>query len=240
MITSLHARAEVLSIVLRMNSSLSKAFNDTQQGRSMNSIVLQYQKTLKQSIIDLHSVSYPIISFYVDHHLAHNISQHQHISLADTIHTMMIIASEFEHTCSRDVTQPNPMKKSLCGMVHLYNVQDIESTSSLPYTHTIQVPHMFYIRLQFLEIILVGGWRLSECVSYQLLKVYHYTAFPFLLNPPNMTLAFVFCGSHPPFTATVSANGVHLEAYLKIQNRYSSCKLRYSAIDNRVSMKFSM
>ena len=205
----------------------------------MASIVSQYQKTLKQSIIDLHTLRYPIISFYVDHHIAHNIFHHQHISLENTIHTMMIIASELAHTCLRDVTQQNPMKKSLCGMVHLHNVQSKESTSSLPYTHRIQVPHMFYIELQFLEIILVGGWRLSECVYYQVLKVYQYTSLPFLLNPQNMTLAFIFCGSHPPFTAIVPANVVHLEGYFNIKNRYASCKVRYSTIDNRVCMKFS-
>ena len=239
-ISSLRLRDEVLSIVLRQNASLSKAFNETYYGISMESIVLQYRRTLKQFVIDLHLLKYPIISFYVDHHLAHNIANHQHISLANTVHTMMVIASEFTHTCLRYTTQRNPVKTSLCGMMHLYNLQSLDSTSSLSYIHRIQVPHLFYVQLQFLEIILVGGWRLDECVHYQGFKVFHYTMFPFSSSPHNMTLAFLFCGSHPPFTALVPANGVQLEASFNIKNTYASCKVRYTALDKLVSIQFSM
>ena len=235
-ISSLHSREEVFSILQRQKASLSKAFNDTHHGRSMAAIVLQYQKTLKQSIVDLHSLGYPIISFYVDHHLVHNISNLQHVSLANTFHTMKIIASEFAQTCLVYVSQ-RKMVKTLCGMVHLHNLHNMQLTNSVRYKQTIQVPHMFYIQVQFLEIILVGGSRITDCVLNQFSQVEHVTIFPFSANVQNWTVNFVFCGSHPPFTTIVSANALLLEAYFNIENTYASCKLRYSAIDILVSIK---
>ena len=228
---------DVFSIVLRQESLLSKAFNETHHRRSIDVIVSQYRKTLKQSIIDLHSLSYPIISFYVDHHIAHNIFHHQHITLEDTMHTMMIIASEFAQTCLRYVTPKNPVKTSLCGMIHIHNLHNMHSTNSLTIIQTIKVPHMFYIQLQFLEIVLVGGWERSECLSYQALRIFRYMSFPFVSTSKNLTLEYLFCGSHPSFTSIVPMNGVHLVAYFSIINRYASCKLRYSAIDILVSIK---
>ena len=225
--------------MLRQNSSLYKAFNETQQvNRSRASIISQYRKTLRQFIVDLYLLGYPIISFYVDHHLAHNIAYQHHITLANTVQTMMVISSEFAHTCY--VADQNTVKISLCGMIHAHNLPSMHSKLSMPHVHEIRIPHMFYIQLQFLEIILVGGWRLSECNSYQVIKVWHFMIFPFFSNPEKEILTFMFCGSHPPFTAVVPANGVHLEAFFNIQNTHASCKLRYSAIDKLVSTNYSI
>ena len=226
----------MFSILLRQNASLSKAFNETHHGRSMDSIVSQYRKTLKQSIVDLHSLGYPIIRFYVDHHLVHNISNHQHISLAHTVHTMRMIGSKMAQTCLLHGTQQKAMKKSLCGMVHLHNLHNLKSTESVQYKHRIQVPHMFYIQVQFLEIILVGGSKISDCILNQFLQVEHVTIFPFSPKVQTLTTTFVFCGSHPPFTTIVPANALYLTAYFNIENTYASCKLRYSAIDKLVSI----
>ena len=238
-ISSLPSRLDVLSIVVRQNSSLYKAFNETQQvNRSRDSIVSQYVKTLRQFLVDLHVLGYPIISFYVDHHLAHNIASHHHVTLANTVQTMMVISSEFAHTCY--VADQNPIKTSLCGVIHTHNLPSMHSKLSIPFIHQIRIPHMFYLQLEFLEIILVGGWKLSECNSYQVIKVWHFMIFPFLSNPEKEILAFIFCGSHPPFTAVVPGNGVHLEAYFNIQNTVASCKLRYSAIDKLVSSNCSI
>ena len=238
-ISPLPLREDVFSIVLRQNSSLYKAFNETQQvNRSLDSIVSEYRKTLRQFIVDLHLLGYPIISFYVDHHLVHNIAYQHHITLANTLQTMMVISSEFAHTCY--VADQNPVKISLCGMIHAYNLPSMHSKLPMPYVHEIRIPHMFYVQLQFLEIILVGGWRLSECNSYQVIKVWHFMIFPFSSIPQKKNLAFIFCGSHPPFTAVVPANCIHLEAFFNIQNTVASCKLRYSAIDKLVSINFSI
>ena len=110
------------------------------------------------------------------------------------------------------------------------------STKSLLYVYTIKVPHMFYIQLQFLEIVLVGGLRQRECALYQNVKVWYSTVFPFSPFQHNRVLEFLFCGSHPPFTTILPGNAVYLEGIFNINNSYASCKLNYSAIDQRVSV----
>ena len=151
----------------------------------------------------------------------------------------MYINSEFERTCSKNrISQQKADNKSLCGNVHLHNFDRMHSTKSLLYVYNIKVPHMFYIQLQFLEIVLVGGLRQRECALYQNVKVLYYTIFPFSSSQHNRVLAFFFCGSHPPFTTILPGNAVYLEGIFNINNSFASCELKYSAVDQLVSVFF--
>ena len=101
--------------------------------------------------------------------------------------------------------------------------------------YRIHVPHMFYIQLQFLEIVLVGGLTQTECLHYQNFKVWFSTHFPFSQKSHNRDIAFVFCGTHTPFTAIVPGNVATLIGFQNIQNRHASCKVKYTAADVLVS-----
>ena len=225
------------SVVLEQRASLAKAFYDTQQGVSMNSIVLQYQDNIRQTLVKLHSLGYPILSFYIDQYLTYKIAIHHHISVVDSVYILKYISGKFQNTCVQNTTSYEKSENSyLCGNIHLTNVVTMHSAVYLIHHYTIKVPHMFYIRLQFLEIILVGGLRDHECGLYQFVKVWHSSFFPFLSEQHNRIFEFYFCGSHPPFTTVLHGNVVHLEGVFNIKNSYASCKLRYSAIDILVSV----
>ena len=223
---------EIDSIVLRMKESLSKAYKDSRNGPSMDRTVAQYKNSLRQSVLDLHSLGYPLLSFYIDHHLSDILSNQHHILLVNSIYKLFYTSGRFALSCSQGTTQKR--KGSLCGYVHLYKLQSIHSAKFTKLTYRMQVPHMFYIELRMLEIILLGGLNLYECERYQYLKLLHYLAVPFSVNGFNLTPGFIICGTRQPFTTVIPNNAALVEGIVNV-NAYASFKLRYSAMDLQVS-----
>ena len=219
------------SIVLRLKESLSQAYDNSRNGSSTNRIIDQYKYRLKQSVIDLHSLGYPILSFYIDDHLSLILSNHQHNTLVSTIYKLLYTTGRFAHSCSTI-----KRTRSLCGYVHLHNLQSIHSAKFTKHYYTMLVPHMFYIHLQFLEIILLGGLRPYECEHYQYLKLTSYFTVPFSLEALNMTAGLLFCGTRPPFATIVANNAAYLVGLFNV-NSYASFKMKYSAMDLQVSME---
>ena len=225
-------RKEVISIVLRLKASLSEAYKDSRHGTSTDRTISRYYNTLKQSVIDLHSLGYPILSFYLDHHLSSRLSDQQHSTLVNTIYKLMYTTGRLAHSCSQDTTHGR--RKSLCGPVHLHNLQSIHSEKFTVHHYIMQVPHMFYIQIQFFEVILLGGLRPYECERYQFIKVTYFFVLPFSFKQGHFLPGILICGTRPPFAVVVPRNGAQIESRLNV-NEYASFKLRYSAMDIQVS-----
>ena len=198
----------------------------------MNITANRYKNILRQSVIDLHSLGYPILSFYIDHHLSSRLSDQQHNTFVNTIYKLMYTTGRLAHSCLLDTAQGR--RVSLCGSVHLHNLQSIHSEKFTKIYYTMQVPHMFYIHLQFLEIILLGGLRQYECERYQYLKLKYFLTVPFSLKGFDATRGFIICGIHQPFTTIAPCNAAFLQGVFNV-NQYASFKLRYSAMDIQVS-----
>ena len=198
----------------------------------MDIAATRYKNTLRQSVIDLHSLGYPILSFYIDHHLSSRLCDQQHNTLVNTIYKLMYTTANFAHSCSLDTAQGR--RVSLCGSVHLHNLQNIQTEKFTKIDYRIQVPHMFYIDLQFIEIILLGGFKQYECEFYQYLKIRYFFAFPFSLKDFNGVMGFLICGTHQPFAMIVPCNTAFLRGVFSV-NEYASFKWKYSAMDIQVS-----
>ena len=227
-------RKEVNSILLRLKESLSEAYRDSRLGTSKEKTLFQYKNRLRQEVSALHSLRYPIVSFYVDHHLSSRLSDQQHNTLVNTIYKLMYTTERFAHSCSQDTAHGRRM--SLCGSVHLHNLQSIQSEKFTMQIYRMQVPHMFYIQLQFLEIILLGGLRPYECVRYQFLKLIYIFKVTLSLKESSVTPGIVICGTRKPFATVVPSNAALVKSVLSV-HVYSSFKLRYSAMDIQVSTK---
>ena len=236
-ISTLRLREEVDAIVLGQKVALSNTVKNQKLGFTLAEITLQYQNKLRQSIVDLHSLGYPIISFYIDYSLSSKISNYPHTSLLNTMYKLVYISSQLEHSCLQYSTSRKKTRKSLCGIVHIHNPYGMPSMPSVHrYKILIMVPHIFYVQLQFLEIALVGGLTPKECNEFQAFRVWHGTIFPFSPKPYKASnLDHLFCGTHHPFTTIVPGNIVIIEGDLMINNTYASIKLRYSVIDILVS-----
>ena len=239
-ISTFRLHEESDAIALEQNAALSDAFKKQEQGFTLDQIVLQYQKSLRKSIVDLHSLGYPVISFYIDHPLSSKISNQEHTSLVDTMHSLAFISSRLKQSCLqyKNITSAQPSGKSVCGSVHMHNLPNMYSMQSVEHAYTIiiMVPHMFYIQVQFLEIILIGGFMPDECVGFQSFTIWRNTILPFTpYSYKKLIWEHVFCGTHHPFTTIFPGNLVMIAGNLQIDNNYASIKLRYSVIDILVS-----
>ena len=227
-------RKEVNSILLRLKESLSEAHRDSRHGTFKEKTLFHYKNRLRREVSALHSLGYPILSFYVDHHLSSRLSGQQHNTLVNTIHKLMYTTRRFAHSCSQDTAHGRSV--SLCGSVHLHNLQSIHSGKFTMHIYGMQVPHMFYIQLQFLEIILLGGLRPYECERYQFLKVIYFFKVTLHLRESSVTPGVVICGTRKPFATVVPSNAALVKSVLNV-HVYASFKLRYSAMDIQVSTK---
>ena len=219
-------------IVVILKESLSEAYRDSRRGASIDRTVLLYKNTLRQSVVDLHSLGYPILSFYVDHHLSSTLSNHQHNTLVSTIHKLQYTTGRFAHSCTLDTVHQQNV--SLCGYVHLHNLQNINTDKFTKHLYTMQVPHMFYIHLHMLEIILLGGLSPLECRVYQYLTMWYWLTLPFSLNKFSIATGFLICGTRQPFATVVPSNTASVQSRVNVK-AYASFKLRYSAMDLKVS-----
>ena len=233
-VSALYSSEDLDSIVLRQKSALSNAYNRSKNGDSIDSAVAEYRNTLKQIVVDLYSLGYPVLSFYVDHHLSHIIRSQDHISLVDTVSRLRYISKNFAHSCLQNGTHRK--NTYLCGVAHLPNADSKPWVlpSQPEQVYRIKVPPVFYIKLQFLEIVLGGVVRQNDCLLYQSFTVWSTTDFPFVPDPPNAVLSFVFCGSHTLFTTILPGNVAVLKGTYYISNTYASCKIKYTAIDIQV------
>ena len=198
----------------------------------MDMTAKRYKNTVRQSVIALHTLGYPILSFYIDHHLFSRLSDQKHITLVNTIYKLMDTIGRSAHSCSQDTAQGH--KVSLCGSVHLHNLQSIQYQKFTKIYYIMRVPHMFYIQLQFLEITFLGGLREHECKRYQHLKMKYYYTLPFSSKIFNVVLGFLICGTHQPFATVVPHNAAFLKGVFNV-NKYASFKLKHSAMDIQVS-----
>ena len=225
---------EVNKIALEQNMALFNAFGKQKQGITLDQTILQYQTSLRQVIVDLHLLSYPLVSFYIDHPLSTKIYNHQYTSLLDTMYTLVYISNRFKYI---------PLISG-CGSVHMHNLHDMHSMQGHRqhrYIISIRVPHMFYIHIQFLEIILVGGFMPTECLGFQSFAIRRNTIFPFTpltYWSENIIWEHIFCGTHHPFTTIYPGNLVKIKGRLQIDSTYASIKLRYSMIDMLVSNNY--
>ena len=133
--------------MLTLKEALSTAYSNSRQSTSVDIAATRYENTLKQSVIALHSLSYPILSMYIDHHLSSRLSDQHHNTLVNTIYKLMYTTGRFAHSCSLDTAQGR--RVSLCGSVHLHNLQNIQTEKFTKIDYRMRVPHMFYIHLQF-------------------------------------------------------------------------------------------
>ena len=221
--------------------ALFNAFGKQKQGITLDQTILQYQTSLRQVLVDLHLLGYPLVSFYIDHPLSAKIYNHQHTSLLDTMYSLVCISNRFKYSCLQ-YTPPHQLPLiSGCGSVHMHNLHDMYSMQGHRqhrYIISIRVPHMFYIQIQFLEIILVGGFMSKECFGFQSFAIRRNTIFPFTpltYSYENIIWEHIFCGTHHPFTTIYPGNLVNIKGRLQIDSTYTSIKLRYSMIDMLVS-----
>ena len=203
----------------------------------MHSIAAQYKASIRQSIVDLHALGYPIISLYLDDVLAKIISKTQFTSMEGNIFSLFFLIAKLPISCVQyhDLSKAN---NSLCGALHMHNL-NILSASTIVRSHSyiIHVPHFFYIRVQFLEIVLFGGLTQPACHRYQSVRLWHVTKYPFSTDTKaNVNLLHLFCGIHTPFSTIVPGNHIILEGVLRMRNTYSSLKIKYTVADIKVGM----
>ena len=224
-------------IVQIQKDSLSAAFRALEERVPMHSIAAQYQASIRQSIVDLHALGFPIISFYLDDVLTKMISKTQFTSMEGNILSLFFLIVKLPLACVQyhDLSKAN---NSLCGALHLHNLNILSSSTTVrSHSYIIHVPHFFYINVHFLEIVLFGGLTKSACYRYQSFKLWHVTKYPFSTDTKvNMQLLYLFCGIHTPFSTIVPSNHIILVGVLRIRNTYSSCKMKYTVTDIKVGM----
>ena len=215
--------------------AISAAYRAMEESVPMDSIVAQYKASIRQSIVDLHALGYPIISFYIDDVLAKMVSKTQFTSMEGNIFSLFFLITKLPIACVR-YHDLNKTHNSLCGAVHMHNLNILRSSTTVrSQSYIIHVPHFIYIRVQFLEIVLFGGLTIPACRRYQSFRLWHVTKYPFSTES-TMHLLHLFCGIHAPFSTIVPSNMIILEGVLRMRNTYSSLKIKYTAADIKVGM----
>ena len=242
MLFTLSAPPSVHPILLRQRTALSEAFEAIRRGTDPDDVMYKYRGDIVPTLVALHSVGYPIISFYIDHILFTNIDVHTHryVSLPDSLRHTLNISQVFVQSCSYDPLSMDHayVKNMPCGTGYTYN--KIGDEYSVKTRVAISVPHLFYIQLKFLEVIAVGGLSEDECLNFQSFKLWYTTSYPFIPYVPrgrgNSSKPFFrFCGSHEPFITVIPGNFVWIQSNWKLVNKETSLKLVYSAVDMLVS-----
>ena len=233
------AHTAMKSIVAQQRAALMKAGklmfrivgSQREQKKHIKDVFKEYRATLVPSITKLHSLRYSIISFYIDHLIFIQFkNKHRYMSV---LHTLIADLHHFQSltkSCLQKHLQER-RQQQICGIVHIHNQADSQTLVSM--TKIIRVSHMFYIRIQFLEILLVGGVTEHACKAYHSFKIWCHTVYPFARSNNFISLCqkLTFCGSHPPFTTIMPGNSVTMETNSVIINRYSSLKLKFTAVD---------
>ena len=226
------ARSDILS---QQKTALLKAYTEVEQGYENSDVINTYRRTLVPSITALHSIGYPIISFYIDHIIYTHIRRHRYeTSVLETFTTYLSTSRVLADSCLQKHVQHR--KQELCGVIHVHNKYD-EDIRSYDW-YDIHIPHFFYTQLHILEVILVGWIGPYACLHFQSFEFFYDTLYPFYPNvvfePGEVFLRF--CGSRPPFVTILPGNRVQIRNNIKITNYYASLKLKYTAVDMLVSI----
>ena len=230
-------RSALSEILMRQKTALLKAYAEIDQNIPNVDVINTYRRTLVPSVAALHSIGHPIISFYIDHIIYTHIKRHGYVtSVLETFTTYLYTCRVLADSCLLKHVQHD--KQQLCGFIHVHN---IANTATLSYSwYDIQIPHIFYTQLHFLEMILVGGITPMACPYFQSFEIYYDTNYPFHFSHEFTPRAasLTLCGSHPPFVTILPGNRVHIRNNIKILI-YTSLKLMYTAVDMLVSSRSS-
>ena len=241
--TNSDAHTAMKSIVAQQRAAVVKAWKLTMQSHRyygeqeefVNGVIKEYRATLVPSIIKLHSLGYPIISFYIDHLIyIHVRNEPRYKSVLHTLRRHLHHYQGRTKLCSQKLLQERSIPE-LCGIVHIRNIHDPVTVQYVHQKRNIRVPHMFYIHIQFLEVLLVGGVSEHACNSYQSIIIWCRTVYPFTTMFSEQQ-RLTFCGSHPPFTTIMPGNLVTIEAISAVTNRLASIKVKFTAVDMLVSL----
>ena len=239
------APPSVHPILLRQRAALSEAFESMRRGTDPDDVMYKYRAAIVPTLGALHSVGYPIISFYIEHILFSNIDfyTHRYVSLLDSLRHTLNISQNFVPSCLYNRLTPDQVrvKNMPCGTGYIYKKN--EDKYSVMTRVAISVPHLFYTQIHFLEVIVVGGLSEDECLNFQSFKVWYSTGYPFVsFVPPGRgnyyKPFFKFCGSHEPFITVIPGNIVWIGSNWNLANRETSLKLAYSAVDVLISELF--
>ena len=173
--------SSVRPILLQQKAALSEAYKGIQNNIHPDEVINKYRTAVVPSLVALHSLGYFITSFHIDYILFNVILRYQHLSVIDTLNDYMnicraIVRSCFYNHLGRDYADPKPM---LCGAVHIHNIYDdgLRAQTSLIF---INVPHLFYIKIHFVEVIAVGGLSDNGCLYFQSFNFWCHTDYPFV------------------------------------------------------------
>ena len=233
------APPSVHPILLQQKAALSEAFKATQNNIHPDEVINKYRTVILPSIVALHALGYPITSFYVDHILFNIILEHKPLSIPDTLNDYINSCRVFVQSCFHNhigrgyYTHVKPMP---CGAAHIHNNYEVGLKALKSLVHT-YVPHYFYTKIYFIEILAVGGLSENGCLYFQSFDFWYYAGYPFaihtLMNSSNPF--FRLCGSHEPFITVMPGNTVLIRSYMMFNDRYTSLKFTYTATDMLVS-----
>ena len=231
--------SSVKQIILQQKTALSEAFKETQNNINRNEVINKYRTAVVPSLVALHSLGYSITSFHIDYILFNVILRYQHLSVLDTSNEYMNICRAFVRSCffnhlGRGYADPKPM---LCGAAHIHNIYDDELRALISLV-SIDVPHLFYTKIHFVEVIAVGGLSDNGCEYFQSFNFWCHTDYPFVSHTIVNDASAPFlrlCGSHEPFITIMPGNTVYVRSHIMFTDRYVSLKFHYTATDMLVS-----
>ena len=231
--------SSVRPILLQQKAALSEAYKGIQNNIHRDEVINKYRTAVVPSLVALHSLGYSITSFHIDYMLFNVILRYQHLSVIDTLNDYMNICRAFVHSCfynhlGRGYANPKPM---LCGAAHIHNIYD-DGLRALISLVSIDVPHLFYAKIYFVEVIAVGGLSDNGCRSFQSFNFWCQTDYPFVsykIVNDSSTPFLRLCGSHEPFMTIMPGNNVYVGSRMVLSDRYTSLKFHYTATDMLVS-----
>ena len=231
--------SSVHPIVLQQKTALSEAYKGIQNNIHRDEVINKYRTAVVSSLVAIHSLGYSITSFHIDYMLFNIIFIQHHFSVLDTWNDYMNSCRVFVRSCfynhiGRGYTGYEPM---LCGAVHIHNIYDdgLRAQTSLIF---INVPHLFYIKIHFVEVIAVGGLSNNGCRYFQSFNFWCHMDYPFVsykIVNDSSTPFLRLCGSHEPFITIMPGNNVYVGSRMMFTDRYISLKFHYTATDILVS-----
>ena len=231
--------SSVHPIVLQQKAALSEAYKGIQNNIHRDEVINKYRTAVVPSLVALHSLGYSITSFHIDYMLFNVILRYQHLSVIDTLNDYMNICHVFVRSCfynhlGQGYADPKPM---LCGAAHIHNRQNDGSQLQTSVV-SISIPHLFYTKIHFVEIIAVGGLTDNGCRSFQSFNFWCQTDYPFvsykIVNDASAPFLRL-CGSHGPFITIMPGNTVLVRSLMLFSDKYVSLKFHYTATDMLVS-----
>ena len=234
MSTSRTDESIVDKFVSKLTATFHKTLKEFYSNADLKSVFTNYINDVKHLATELYSSGYSLIGLNIDYPLYQMLSSKQPISLLDTFYRLKNTSGKLVKSCLQQAPQANYLKTTQCGVVHVDNLHSLPSSPAEPIRYHIHTPILFYIWMDFLEILLVGGLRDSEYHTYQAIQVVAITKIPMSHRVLSSEVLFNFYGSHPPFTTIIASELAVILCYFGVYNKYSSLKITYSAVDIQV------